>query len=88
MKIPEVAKELRILAEKHGIPRLNELADELRRRKRAPRTGPKSTPMSSDLADAIREYRAENPEASQREIAEHFNINPGRVFEVLVGKRQ
>ncbi len=88
MRIPEVAKELRELAVEHDLPRLAELADELKRRKRAPRTLPKSTPMTPELADDIREYRAENPDASQREIAEHFDINPGRVSEVLIGKRQ
>jgi len=44
-----------------------------------------STPMTPQLRRAIRIYFARNPEATQQEIANLFNVNSGRVNEALEG---
>lgn len=68
---------------------LIELADELKRRSpagaRAPAT---STPMTPELADEIKEFAADNPGMSQQDVGVVFNVNHGRISEVLKGKRQ
>lgn len=45
-----------------------------------------STPMTPALARQILNYMQDSPETSTREAAEHFNVNQGRVTEVLEGK--
>ena len=45
-----------------------------------------STPMTPALARQILNYMQASPETSTREAAEHFNVNQGRVTEVLEGK--
>jgi hypothetical protein len=94
MKIPEIAKRLREIAEAIQPARpaeaaeLHELADELRRRpSAAPRAAATSTPMTPELAQEIREYAEANPGLSHQTIAEQFNVNHGRVSEAINGKR-
>lgn len=63
-------------------------ADGLHRRRKktsAPVTSARVTPA---LARAVREYAAAHPEEPQYKIAQKFNINPGRVSEILAGKRR
>lgn len=43
--------------------------------------------MTANLRAAIRNYAAANPEMDFSDIAAHFDVNPGRVSEVLNGKR-
>lgn len=43
--------------------------------------------MTAKLAEAIRGYYERNPEATQQQIANVFNINIGRVNEALIGGR-
>lgn len=81
--IPQIRERLRELAQQHGIPELNDLADETYRNqpaKRAKRRSPKLTPA---MAAQIRQYRRSNPNAHQQDIAEHFGVNHGRVSEAL-----
>lgn len=92
MTIPEVRAELRRIAFDTKTPagvgrRIMTLCDELARRPPATRAERSSTPMSARLAGAIRTFAEKHPGRSQRAIAEHFNVNPGRVSEVLSGKR-
>ena len=94
MKIPEIGTQMRQFAE-HIQPdypddaaRLFELADELKRRVPGLRAPVTSTPMTSDLAQEIRDYVEEHPGLSHQAIAEHFNVNHGRVSEALHGKRR
>jgi hypothetical protein len=47
---------------------------------RRPKT---SQPLTPALARAIRDYWDMNPEATQQEVANVFNVNIGRVNEVL-----
>ena len=53
------------------------------RRSPTKRAKPSSTPMTPRLYEDIREWAAENPEMTMVEIAAQFNVNPGRVSEVL-----
>ncbi|MEO0907226.1 MAG: hypothetical protein AAFY07_06835 [Pseudomonadota bacterium] len=81
--IPEIRDRLRELAEIHGIPELNDLADETFRKqphKRAPR---KSTKLTPAMAAGIRRYKKANPDSHQQDIAELFGVNHGRVSEAL-----
>lgn len=82
--IPEVRKRLKELADESGIEELKDLADQMHRRKlkstRAPITSQKMTP---ELAADMRNYLKNNPHASNQAIADHFNVNPGRVTDVL-----
>ena len=42
-----------------------------------------SEPMTPELVQAMREYFSANPEATQHQIANKFNVNSGRVNEAL-----
>ena len=51
--------------------------------RKAPTSSTKVTPY---LVRRIKAYAAENPSASYKHIANHFNVNQGRVSEALAGK--
>lgn len=94
MKIPEVAKRIREISEQISgsfpdeATELAQLADELRRRSPTlPRAPATSTPMTPELAEEIREFSEANPRTSHQDIAVIFNVNHGRVSEVISGKR-
>lgn len=42
-----------------------------------------SQPITPEVVQAMREYYAANPEATQQQIANRFNVNSGRVNEAL-----
>lgn len=42
--------------------------------------------MTADLAEEVRQFAYANPEMSYLQIAEHFDINPGRVSEAMTGE--
>lgn len=94
MKVPEVAARIReiadeIQAEHPAVAeQLRELADELRRRPAGPRAPVTSTPTTPELQQEIREFAETHPGLSQQTIAEHFNVNHGRVSEAIHGKRE
>jgi len=95
MKIPEVASRMREISSQiqSSFPteaiELIQLADELRRRSPTlPRAPATSTPMTPELAEEIREFAEANPGTSHQDIAVVFNVNHGRVSEVISGKRQ
>lgn len=68
---------------------LVQLADELKRRSPTlPRAPATSTPMTPELAEEIREFAEANPGTSHQDIAVVFNVNHGRVSEVISGKRR
>jgi chromosome condensin MukBEF complex kleisin-like MukF subunit len=84
--IPAVRDRLYELADELDIEELRELADQLWRksaRKRAPIRSPKLTP---EMAEEIRQYAADNPDAHQQDIAEKFGVNHGRISEALDGQ--
>lgn len=86
MRLPEVAAELREIADEYDIPRLHELADEIKRRpfEKGPRVSRKITP---EIRRAVRAMKRANPKMAQIMIAKHLGINQGRVSEILKGKR-
>lgn len=95
MKIPAVAsriKEIAVIVQDEFPAvaiELTELAAELRRRSpTGPRAPATSTPMTPELADEIREFSEENPGMSQQDVGVVFNVNHGRISEVLKGKRE
>jgi hypothetical protein len=95
MKVPEVANRMREIAAQiqDSFPaeaiELTQLADELRRRSPTlPRAAATSTPMTPELAEEIREFAEANPGTSHQDIAVVFNVNHGRVSEIISGKRQ
>ena len=47
------------------------------------RTSRQSATMTPELADEIRRYAIGHPNLSNQRIANHFNVNPGRVSEAL-----
>lgn len=88
MRKSEVRDELHQLAGQLGLPRLAELAEALKHRKRSARSPNVSKSVTRETEAAIRKYKAEHPDASQHQIARVFDVNQGRVSEALVGKRK
>lgn len=88
MRLPEVADRLRDIAIEEGLWELADLANEISRR-RAKKVAPvKSVSVTPRVKDMIRHLNSAYPDMSQVEIAERLNVNPGRVSEVLYGKRK
>lgn len=89
MRIPEIREELAAITELLGelTARMEVLTAEMVRRSPVKRAKPTSNPMNPTLAKSIRAYVKANPKASQKDVANVFNVNPGRVSEVLRGKR-
>lgn len=85
--IPELREELRVLAYRLGIPRLAEIAEELKRRPARKSGKVISEPMTKKLRAQIKAYSRANPTMTQLEIGRVFNVNPGRVSEAVRGKR-
>ncbi len=81
--IPEIRARLRELADQHGITELHDLADETYRRSPFRRASNRSENITPKLAHDIRQYVAQNPKLHQRDVAQHFNVNPGRVSEAV-----
>lgn len=81
--IPEIRVRLRELADQYGIPELHELANETYRSTPIKRSPNRSAPLTPQLAEDIRQYAAQNPELHQSDVAQRFNVNPGRISEAL-----
>jgi len=81
--IPEIRARLRQIADEHGIEELHELADETYRNSPVRRAANRSAPLTAELAAEIRNYVAKHPTLHQRDVAQRFNVNPGRVSEAL-----
>ena len=85
--IPEIRERLHELADLHGIDELAELAEETRRRAGRRPAPVKSRSLSEREKERIRAYTLAHPTLHYQEIADHFAINPGRVSEIVIGKR-
>lgn len=83
--IPEIRVRLRQLADEYGIGELHDLADETYRTSPIRRAARRSRPLTPQLAKDIRKFATKNPKLHQRDIAQHFNVNPSRVSEALNG---
>jgi DNA-binding MarR family transcriptional regulator len=81
--IPEIRARLYELANELGINELSQLADETYRSSPVRRAPRKSLSLTPALAAKIRIFARKNPKMHQRQIAEHFNVNPGRVSEAM-----
>lgn len=81
--IPEIRGRLRELADERGLEELHDLADETYRNSPVKRAANRSRPLTPKLADEIRRFVAKNPKLHQRDVAQRFNVNPGRVSEAL-----
>jgi hypothetical protein len=84
--VPQVRKRLAELAVKHQIPELAVLSAGLYRRKPAAIAPSSSRSMTPELAAQILAYADQHPLMTQAEIGRHFDVNPGRVSEVLAGE--
>lgn len=81
--IPEIRVRLRELADLHNLEELHTLADEMYRRSPVRRASNKSVQLTPKLAEKIRRYAIKHPRLHQRDLAQEFNVNPGRVSEAL-----
>lgn len=88
MRVPDVQKRLRVLAEEHNLPELNKLASHLNRRRPRNRAPAVSRRITEDLRAEIRAVALSNPTLTQVEIGRRFNVNPGRVSEAVRGLRK
>lgn len=66
---------------------LSTLNDELSRRKATRKAPVRSKKVTVVLKLKIKNYAKENPSYSLQKIANKFKVNPGRVSEILSGKR-
>ena len=83
LSMPEIRERLRELAAQYGIDELNDLADQTFRKPAKKRAPTRSLKLTPELAVEIRQYAVDNPTAHQQDIAEHFQMNHGRVSEAL-----
>ncbi len=81
--IPEIRERLLEIARLHEIPEIEELVAEMYRNSPVSRAKSKSRKLTPNLARQIRVKKRRHPNKHQREIAEEFNVNPGRVSEAL-----
>jgi hypoxanthine phosphoribosyltransferase len=57
------------------------------REKYTRKAAPASEFVTEEVKSMVRYYAKENPDASMQSIANMFNVNIGRVSEILAGKR-
>lgn len=81
--IPEIRKRLLEIAKESNLPEIEELVSEMYRRSPVARAKSKSRKLTPGLARRIRRRARQDPTKHQREIAEEFDVNPGRVSEAL-----
>lgn len=81
--IPEIRARMREIADEHDLEELHDLADETYRNTPVKRASRKSATLTPELAAEIRAFVAKNPKLHQRDVAQKFNVNPGRVSEAL-----
>ena len=81
--IPEIRSRLREIADELGIDELHDLADETYRNSPITRAEKRSQPLTPELAEQIRSFCLKHPQLHQRDVAQRFNVNPGRVSEAL-----
>ena len=86
LTIPQIRERLYELAEIHSDPELKALADATYRRSYT-RAATTRKSLDEDTKANIRDFVAENPDMAFQDIANIFDVNPGRVSEALHGKR-
>ena len=83
MKLPDVKKRLDDL-----IVELQALSAEIPRRRPLKKGRITSVSVTPTLRKAVIVEHKINPKKSQAELAKQFGVNPGRVSEILRGKRK
>ncbi len=83
MTIPEIRARLHELAVALGCKELHDLAEATRRRSAKKRAASVRQSLTPTLAKKIRAYVAQNPNMSNREIGNVFNVDGGRVSEAI-----
>ena len=88
LTIPQIRDRLNELAEQQA-----DIAREIQRlttqmyRRTSKRTAVKSRRITQEVRNSVRATHTAHPSLSHQEIADIHNINPGRVSEILYGKR-
>jgi len=85
MKIPQIRERLHELAKELDCPELAELAEATRRKPYARKGLRQSRRITHELAEEIRLFATYNQTMPLSAIAHRFNVNPGRVSEILNG---
>jgi len=85
--IPQIRERLHELAIDLNCPELADLAEETRRRYHGRKAPIEAASVTPAIARRVRSYAARNPRKTQRAIGQRFNIDHGRVSEILFGKR-
>lgn len=75
--------ETLMIARAHVMDALDLMHRVSHKNEKAPR---QSRPMNKEVRDAIKAYHDMKPEESTSKIAQVFNVNQGRISEVLAGK--
>ncbi|MGL5839923.1 MAG: hypothetical protein ACRCY3_15625 [Sphingorhabdus sp.] len=81
--IPAIRDRIREIADESGIEELHDLVDEMYRNSPVRRAMPHSAHLTPELAEEIRIFARKHPKMHQRDIAQKFNVNPGRVSEAM-----
>ncbi|GAA0468908.1 hypothetical protein GCM10009096_07280 [Parasphingorhabdus litoris] len=81
--IPQIRDRLRELADELNLEELHDLADEMYRNSPVKRARARSVHLTPELAEEIRVFVRKHPKLHQRDVAQKFNVNPGRVSEAL-----
>ncbi len=88
MKLPDIEKRLRALAVELGCDELISLADEMGRRPPVRRAPTASARMTPQLRADIRRHAEAYPHKTFADVGRVFNVNAGRVSEIMAGYRE
>lgn len=90
--IPEARRQLLLvakMADAQTAGRIRHIVSKYMTRDKTIRRAPqKSASVTSSVVTRIKQMAYHNPTMHQTEIAALFNVNPGRVSEILHGKRK
>jgi len=85
--IPQIRKRLHEIAADLNLPEIAELAEETKRQYHGRRAPVRALTVDEEIAEQVKAYALANPNAPQREIGQKFQIDGGRVSEILHGRR-
>lgn len=85
--LPEIRARLHELATEHALPELAALAEETKRQYHGRRASTRARAVDSDLSEKVQEFARLHPDLPQRDIGRQFEIDAGRVSEILFGRR-
>lgn len=85
---PKIGDSVEIGKLRDVFQKIDRLADETKKRRNQPRGPTKRSRVTDRIRQEVREYVAAHPNALQDEVGQHFNLDGGRVSEILHGKRK